>query len=134
LVAAAAFAAFTSFFGFIPGYIGNESQQKTIPHYRGNKQFSYGYKKLPTARSVKVAPWEIASALGAIWLIYYCSAVNTHLGIKILEGLGALIVVSGIIYAISGGWKQPVIKQARSNIRAAWDRACPQLVVEQSED
>lgn len=127
----------SSFLGFIPVWI----QEERAKEQGVNQQFAYPYKHLPSGRRLPFAIWEIV-VLGAIgYGLYYSFFVNPEVGMLLAEAaldlfklaaiaLGILLAIGVLTYLLWRAWKTGSIAQGRANLKAAWDRTCPPLVVE----
>jgi hypothetical protein len=103
------------------------------------ERMSYGYKRLYNGREIPVAPWQLVAGASVLYGLYFSfvthgstvgnSIANDVLPIVLLA-LGAIMILGVFFFCVSRTWKLGVARQARANVRAAWDRACPQLVVE----
>ncbi len=113
------------FFGFIPTFFPTKNEAML----RESNEHTYPYKRLPNGWKMPVAPWELAAAAGALAGIYYLAFIDQGLGAILGLIVLALAVFVAIIYGISRSWSNPLIAGARANVKAAWDKTCPELEV-----
>lgn len=105
---------------------------------KGENDLFYPYRYTSKGKLRRIMPWQVAivAVFGA--LVYYLSVLNPEVGIRI--GVVALVVavlvtvVGGLIFLISSNWNSPIVSSARSNVVAAWNRSCPEMVVETSKE
>lgn len=114
--------------GFIPT-LGFKTSNEEMQMYYIHSMF-YPYKHLPNGTRVPVAPWEIALAAALLYGVYYLAFVDQGFGIvvgAILLGIGLL---GSILWAVSSNWNNPLLADSRSAVSDAWNKVCPNLVVE----
>jgi hypothetical protein len=132
------------FCGFWLSVFNSEKKHPTPAYYNSSRarmdnRATYGYKRLYTNKSVRLAPWEIAALLGVFYGLYYSFALHTntigvHYVLPITGVVLACLMALGVaFYFFASGWKLPRVQEARRSIKAAWDRACPPLVVEKAQ-
>jgi len=94
----------------------------------------YDYKERPDGTKARFAPWEIILIPVLIWLVWFLAFVRSDIGKITLYMLVGILSGSLIVYFITASWKLPLIVQARANVRAAWDKICPVLVVVENQE
>jgi hypothetical protein len=98
------------------------------------KDYNYNdYKERSDGSKFRFAPWEIALVLVAGVMIWLFGFVNPRAGLGIVLWATVVAAVIGLMYLLSAAWKSGPIARARAAVKAAYDRACPPLVVEEPE-
>jgi hypothetical protein len=111
------------FTGNIPTFMGGAESVE-----RPENGF-YPYKTWPSGKRMRVLPWEVVAPIVLLGGIYYCSFDKPDIGKVVGLVVVGLLLLSGILYAISSNWKSSAIQYQRGKVKSAWDKVCPQLTV-----
>ena len=91
----------------------------------------YPYKTLPNGKKFPVAPWEVAVVAVIVFALYTAGFSPVLAVAKILLiAIAVVCLVVAAVFVISKGWHNPLIQGPRQAIVYAWNKACPDLVLE----
>jgi hypothetical protein len=108
--------------------MGTKEQSQTCGS-RGH----YGYKRLPSGKRMRVAPWEAVAGLAGLVGIYCLIFVAPQVGAGVGIGLLFLALGGAVILALGKSWRNPVVQHGRQSVAIAWGRVCPPLIVEERQ-
>lgn len=123
---------FAWFVGRTPTWFKTEDPElRWYKKYKNEMFYPYGYTSKGKRR--RVMPWWLGLVTLFAGLVYYLAIVNPVLGLITIYVMGSVIggvlFLALLVFGITKNWNNPGVANARAKVRAAWDKACPPLVI-----
>ena len=117
-----------AFWKFLAWFFGYQFKGKVFDYsikLLGSRNYR-DYKEQADGNYKETAPWQIAFGLFAFYLIF----VNPSAGLRTLGLIAFIAAILIVVWFSDGGYKSPAIKNAKRQVKNAWDKVCPPLVVQ----
>lgn len=120
------------FFGQTPTWIKPTDPELEYYHKSSSYLF-YPHGATSKGKRRHILPWWFGAAGGVILGIYYLAVMQPAIGLIVAVVALAVLILGGAIYLLANNWDSPGLTNARANLKAAWDKACPPLEVVEEE-
>lgn len=128
-VSAAIITALGWFFGRTPEWFETKDPYLTDYKQLHKNTLFYPYGYTSKGKKRRVMPWQLALVVLVIAVLYYLAFANQVAGLITISVIGGVLVLALLVFGITENWNNPGVANARAKAKAAWDKACPPLVI-----